>query len=520
VPQIYEHINPDLALMAPQLIVLGLALVLLVTDVLLPRARHGVLTWIALFGLSASLLVTLAMTGMFGDSVRVLDEDAGDFNQNITTFSGMFVADDFSLFINIVVLSGAILSVLVSSSYLQSRGDIESPGSMPLAEYYVLLTFSVLGTMITGAAGDLVMVFLGIEMSSLAVYALTGFARRRLTSIEGALKYFLLGLFASAILVYGMAWIYGATGETNLTLIAQRLSGSITDGNLEPSLLLGLLLLIVGLGFKVAAVPFHMWTPDAYQGAPTPVSAYMSVIPKVAGFAAMIRILVQGLAPMRDEWIIIVGILAVITMAFGNIVAIAQRDVKRMLAYSSIGHTGFILAGLAAFGAVSAADDNSISSVLYYLFAYSFMNIGAFGVVTWLQHHGHGTEIDDFNGLGSRSPLAALAMTVFMLSLMGLPPLVGFYGKYYVILATIEADLLWLAVAIVLASAVSAFFYLRIVAAMYFSEPTTSDDTASSTPLLSAGVLVMALGTVFFGIFSGQILDLADGWVDAFTVLI
>jgi NADH-quinone oxidoreductase subunit N len=513
VPQIYEHINPDLELLAPQLIVLGLALVLLLTDVLLPRAKHGVLTWIALVGFSASLLVTLAMTGAFGNDLQFAD-------RNITTFNGMFRNDDFSLFINIVVLTGAILSVLVSSSYLQTRGDVESPGSMPLAEYYILLTFSVLGTMLTGAAGDLLIVFLGIEMSSLAVYALTGFARRRLTSIEGALKYFLLGLFASAILVYGMAWVYGATGTTNLSGIATILSGTITDGDLEPSLLLGLLLLIVGLGFKVAAVPFHMWTPDAYQGAPTPVSAYMSVIPKVAGFAAMVRVLVQALDPLRDEWVIIVAILAAITMAFGNIVAISQRDVKRMLAYSSIGHTGYILAGLAAYGAVAASEDNSISAVLYYLFAYSFMNIGAFAVVTWLQHHGHGTEVDDFNGLASRSPLAAVAMSVFMFSLMGLPPLVGFYGKYYVILATIEADLLWLAVAIVLASAVSAFFYLRIIVAMYFSEPVGGEMSETRYPLLGFGVLGMALATIFFGIFSGRVLNLAGGWVDAFSVMI
>ena len=242
-------------------------------------------------------------------------------------------------------------------------------------------------------------------------------------------------------------------------------------GGTEASLLLAMLLLVVGLGFKIAAVPFHMWTPDAYQGAPTPVSAYMSVIPKVAGFAAMVRILVEALGPLRDEWVTLVSILAVITMFFGNIVAIAQRDVKRMLGYSSIGQTGFILAGLAAYGA-TAGGDRSVTSVNYYLFAYAFMNIGAFAVVTWMQNRGYGTSIDDFNGLGTRSPMAALAMTVFMLSLMGFPPLVGFYAKYYVILACIEGNLTWLAVAIVLASAISAFFYLRVVAVMYFSEPT------------------------------------------------
>ena len=507
-PQIFEQVNPDLTLAIPQLIVLGLALLLLLADVVIPRARHGILTWITLAGFAASLAATF----------YYVNDNTNDSTFSTPGYGDMFLVDGFSLFINIVVLTGGILSVMISGSYLQ--GKSEDPGSMPLAEYYALLSFSVLGTMITGAAGDLLIVFLGIEMSSLAVYALTGFARHRTTSLEGALKYFLLGLFASAILVYGMAWIYGATGTTNLDGIAIALSGQVTDGDIEASLLLALLLLVVGLGFKVAAVPFHMWTPDAYQGAPTPVSAYMSVIPKVAGFAAMMRVLVQGLAPMSDEWIIIISILAVITMAFGNIVAIAQRDVKRMLAYSSIGHTGYILAGIAAFSTITPEGENAITAVLYYLFAYAIMNIGAFAVVTWLQQRGHGTSIDDFNGLGTRSPLAALAMTIFMLSLMGLPPLVGFYGKYYIILATIEADMIWLAIAIVLASAVSAFFYLRVVAAMYFAEAPASEGEPSRTPMLGLGVLTMALGTVVFGIFSGQVADLANRWVQAFSISI
>jgi NADH-quinone oxidoreductase subunit N len=499
VESLFEQVNPNLTLLTPHLIVLGLALVLLLADVILPRAKHVALTWLTLAGFGAALVANFFF-----------------IDENSSTFNDMFRADDFAVFVNLIVLTGAILSVLVSSSYLQK---MEAPGSMPLAEYYVLLSFSVLGTMIVGSSGDLIMVFLGIEMSSLAVYALTGFARNRLTSLEGALKYFLLGLFASAILVYGMAWIYGATGTTNLAGIQAALTGPMSEGDIEASLLLALLLLVVGLGFKIAAVPFHMWTPDAYQGAPTPVSAYMSVIPKVAGFAAMIRVLVGGLSPLRDEWVVILGVLAVITMAFGNIVAISQRDVKRMLAYSSIGHTGFALAGLAAFGVVTAADDRSVSSVLFYLFGYAFMNIGAFAVIVWLQHRGHGVDLEDFNGLGSRSPMAALAMTVFMLSLMGLPPLVGFYAKYYVILATVEADMLWLAVAIVLASAVSAFFYLRVVAAMYFAEPTV-EQTPGRTPMLGFGVLAMALATVFLGIFSSRILDLAQNWVNAFQTTI
>jgi NADH-quinone oxidoreductase subunit N len=498
VPRFVDLVNPDLTLIIPQLIILGMALLLLVADVALPKARHGLLTWMALAGLGAALVANFFYIGM-----------------NEATFNGAFRADDISVFVNLVVLVAGILSVVVSSSYVQ---NMEEPGSMPLAEYYVLLLFSVLGAMLVGSAGDLVMVFLGIEMTALASYALTGFARRRLTSLEGALKYFLLGLFASAILVYGMAWIYGATGSTSLDGIAESLAGTVGDDPLEASLLLAILLLVIGLAFKVAAVPFHMWTPDAYEGAPTPVSAYMSVIPKVAGFAAMIRILVQALEPVRNEWIILVGVLAVITMAFGNIVAITQRSVKRMLAYSSIGHTGYILAGFAAFSVAELADELAISSVLYYLFAYTFMNIGAFGIVTWLQHRGRGVNIENFNGLASQSPLMAVAMTIFMLSLMGLPPLVGFYAKYYVILAAVEADMLWLAIAIVLASAASAFFYLRVVAAMYFAEA-TEVVPEGRTQMLGFGVAVMVVGTIFAGIFSGQLLELAQNWVRSIGIM-
>lgn len=255
-----------------------------------------------------------------------------------------------------------------------------------------------------------------------------------------------------------MAWVYGLTGSIVLSDIAHTLRTVVTPGQpLDPALLLALLLLAVGLGFKIAAVPFHMWTPDAYQGAPTPVSAYMSVVPKVAGFAAVARILVQGLQPLSDQWAGLLGILALITMVYGNVVAIAQRDLKRMLGYSAIGHTGYMLAGLAAF-TTGLAGDRSVGSVLFYLFAYAFMNIGAFGVIAWLQERGLGTTLDDVAGLAGRAPLAALTMAIFMLSLMGMPPLLGFYAKYYVILALIEAGQLWLAVAIVVMSAVSAFF--------------------------------------------------------------
>ncbi len=495
-----ELINPDLTLVIPELIVLGVVLLCLALDLALPRERQFILSYVVVAGYAAALIATFFY-----------------IDTNESTFGSMFRADDLRVFVNIIVLSAGILSILVASNYLKSRAE---PGTMPLPEYYALISLSILGTMLVGAAGDLVMIFLGIELGSLATYALTGFARHRTTSLEGALKYFLLGLFASAILLYGMAWTYGATGTTNLNAIAAELGGVVTEGDIEASLLLALLLLIVGLGFKVAAVPFHMWTPDAYQGAPTPVTAYMSVIPKAAGLVAMVRILAQALEPLRDEWSIIVAVLAVVTMAYGNIVAITQRDVKRMLAYSSIGHTGYMLAGLAAFGGVNdPQDDMSVTSVLFYLLAYAFMNIGAFAVCIWLQDRGRDTDVDDFRGLANQSPIAALVMTLFLLSLTGLPPLVGFYAKYYVIVATINAGLYWLAVAIVLASALSAFYYLRIIAVMYFSDA-EQPAPIGRTPMLGAGILTMVAGTVLVGIFSSQVLDLAQRWADAFTIAV
>jgi NADH-quinone oxidoreductase subunit N len=431
----------------------------------------------------------------------------------------MFRADGLTLFLTLAIIIAAFLSVMASASYVEYL-----EGRMPLGEFYVLLAFAVLGSALVASAGNLIMIFVGIELSSLATYILTAFAKRRLSSVEGALKYFLLGIFASAILIYGMAWIYGLAGSTDLDVISGEISALISgDERRSPAVLLALLLVVVGLGFKIAAVPFHMWTPDAYDGAPTPVTGYMSVIPKAAGFAALIRIMVQGLYPLRDDWIDLIAVLAVITMAFGNIVAVAQRDVKRMLAYSSIAHTGYMLVGLAAykttgdFSTGQGTVDAGISALLYYILAYTFMNIGAFGVITWLQHRGRGLTLDDFAGLAGTNPLAAAAMSVFMISLMGVPPLLGFYAKYYLILAAIDADFLWLAIAIVIFSAISAYFYLRVVAVMYFS-PSEQTPRAFSTPLLNAGLAILVLANIVLGLFSERIVNLADDWTNAVTI--
>ena len=345
------------------------------------------------------------------------------------------------------------------------------------------------------------------------------------------MKYFLLGIFASAILVYGMAWVYGLTGSTDLDEIAFAMQNGVTGETiLDPSLLLALLLVIVGLGFKMAAVPFHFWTPDAYDGAPTPVTAFMSVVPKAAAFAATIRILVQGLGPLRDDWVNVIAVLALVTMVFGNIVAISQRNVKRMLAYSSIAHTGYMMVGLAAYrstggfaapGATPTTGDHGISSLLFYLLAYAFMNIGAFAVVTWVQHRGRGMVLGRLTRPGLQRSAGGGGDDRLHVSLMGVPPPIGFYAKYYVIVAAIEIGSICLAGAGDRGlSAVSAFFYLRVVAVMYFNPP-ERDLRPAKTGLLNVGIGAMAVVSLMGGIvFSGTIAELADRWYRALTVML
>jgi NADH-quinone oxidoreductase subunit N len=501
---------PDWQLILPQLIVFLTALVLVTADAFIPERSHfKALTALSIIGFSAALIALYWQRG---------EESA--------TFQGAFRADGLTVFLSMIILIAAILSVLASANFVEYFEE-----RMPIGEYYVLLAFSVLGALVVASAGDLITIFVGLELSALATYILTGFARKQTASVEGALKYFLLGIFATAILLYGMAWAYGLSGSTNLDGIRANISTAVAGQDfLEASVLLALLLLVVGLGFKIAAVPFHMWTPDAYEGAPTPVTGYISVVPKVAGFAAMIRILVQGLGPLDGDWVPLIAVLAFVTMALGNIVALSQRNLKRMLAYSSIAHTGYMLVGLAAYqditGFVAAGEDvtgsRGISALLYYLLAYAFMNIGAFAVVTWVQQRGRGATIDDMAGLASTNPLAALAMAIFMLSLMGIPPLLGFYAKYYVIVSAIEADLLWLAISIVVLSGVSAYFYLRVVAVMYFNAPAVSDEgrTFNPTPLLNAAILVMVAANLLLGLLSTDIVRLGDEWRSALTVAV
>lgn len=484
----------DLYRALPELIVLVMAVLVVIFDMFLPMRRRPALGYLAIAGYAGALIATATLF-YYGNPTK-------------TSFSGMFIRDDFSSFFEIIFLISGILVVLLTPTYSLKNG-------IPLGETYALQAFSVLGMMIVGSSGDLMAIFVGIELTSICSYILTGFARNDPGSAEGSLKYFLLGIMATAILAYGMAWTFGITGSTNLAAISR----SIQQNNLaaDPGLALGMLLLIVAFGFKIAAVPFHVWTPDAYEGAPTPVTAFMSVGPKAAGFAALLRIMVGALPTLAAQWSVIIAVLAVLTMTLGNVVAIAQLSVKRMLAYSSIAHTGYIMVGLAAYLNTNSPERqaDAISSVLIYSLIYVFMNMGAFGVLIYVQNRQGGPDVDDFDGLATWAPGIAAGMAFCLLSLTGIPPTGGFLGKFYVFRAAIDNGYTWLAIVGVLNSAVSAFFYLRVIYTMYFNQ--IRDEARarlqpSKTGFITAGVVVVCIALLLLGILPGPALDLArDG---------
>ncbi len=491
-PNLYEGLNPDLWAILPEIIITVFAVVIIFVDLFTKGQRKvTLLPIVSIVGYLAAIAVCIWQFN-----------DAGAITHNVNAFGGMVVVDNLGLFFKIISLATAMIAVFLSTLYIRERG-------MALGEYYAVLALATLGMMVTSASTDLTTLFVGIELMSISIYILTGFARTDKLSNEAALKYFLLGLFSTAILVYGMAWLYGMTGYTNLRQIGAVVA-KITGGDITTNggLTLAMLLLIAGLGFKIAAVPFHMWTPDAYQGAPTPVTAFMSVGPKAAGFAATIRIMVEAFGPAWHTWVPIIGVLSVLTMTLGNVVAVVQRSVKRMLAYSSIAHTGYVLVGLASFTAMQGNQTQSISSILFYLFSYMLMNMGAFGVVVWVQRNGGTDFLESFRGLSTWAPGPAALMAAFLLSLTGIPPTIGFLGKYYVFIAAVNSNLTWLAVIGVLNSAVGAFFYLRIIWYMYFEEPTVAREPKPSPALVSV-LTVSAVALILLFIFAQPILDAA-----------
>jgi NADH-quinone oxidoreductase subunit N len=411
--------------------------------------------------------------------------------------AGMVALDPFRYATSLVFLIGAVLAVLLSLGYLE-REDIVLP------EFYLLVVLATVGMMFMAAGTDLIVIFLGLELMSVAVYVLAGINRRSVFAAEAALKYFLLGAFASAFFLYGIALIYGATGSTNIAQIYQQ----ITMLGLEDDtmLLAGTALLLIGFAFKIAAVPFHMWAPDVYDGAPTPVTAFMAAAVKAAGFAALIRVLLSGLGPLDVTWSGLLGTLAGVTMIVGNLIALSQRHLKRMLAYSSIGHAGYLLVALTSGTELGAA------AYLFYILAYTLMTLGAFAVLGAVGRDGErDVLIDDMSGLARTRPWVAFAMTVFMLSLLGFPGTAGFIGKWYILSSAVDVGHLGLAVVLVGASVISAGYYLPVIMAMYMKPP-IADDAHDETAIVGAGRFVVALTTVallLFGVWPNRVMDAA-----------
>jgi NADH-quinone oxidoreductase subunit N len=472
----------------PELILVGTAIGLLLLDALRPDEDHRPLAGLCLSGLAAAAAWSIYLWSWVERPATAP-----------TALAGMVAADKFSVYFRLVILGVAGLSVVLSYHYLDRAGEARG-------EYYPLLLFATSGMTLIVAAADLVTVFLALEILSLSLYLMTGFSFRRLASAEASMKYFLLGAFSSAFFLYGIALVYGAAGTTNLTEIAQNLSGNLGSIALA---LGGAGLLATGFGFKVAAVPFHMWTPDAYQGAPTCVTGFMAAGTKVAAFGAFLRVFGVGLSPLVWDWRPFLWLLAALTMVVGSVIAIAQTDVKRMLAYSSIAHAGFILVGM------TAGTQQGIRGAMFYLVAYPLMILGAFGVVMLVSVRGErNTSLSSYAGLARRSPFLAVSLALFLLSLAGIPPTAGFVAKVAVFAPAIQAGYWPLVLIAVIASVIAAFFYIRVIVLMYMQDPAEAG-LLEPALLGRLAVGVPALLTLLFGVAPA----LVFGFLDAASVI-
>ena len=465
-------------MLMPELVIVLTFVIVMVFD-LFKSIRKSILAWVTIIGCAIALWASVEML------------HAG---VNGSQFNGMLAVDRFSMFFNIIFLVSTILVSLISINYLD-RGDKRQ------GEYYVLILLATLGMMLMASGNELIVVFLGLELMSLSLYVLAGYFRSVQVSSEAGMKYLLLGAFASGFFLYGIALIYGGAGTTSIPEIASVLE----DGGKSPLMLAGMFLLIVGFGFKVALVPFHQWAPDVYEGAPTTIAAFISAGPKAAGFAAFLRIFTSALESLQPEWIVVIVILAVLTMTVGNVVATAQSNIKRMLAYSSVAHAGYVLVALAA------ANRDGISSAMLYLLIYCVMNIGAFAAVILARtEDGENLKISDYAGLGFRKPLLALFLTIMLVSLAGFPPTAGFVGKFYVFRSAVDAGHIWLVVIAAINTAISAFYYLRVVVVMYMKEPEEELDFHAYPGLLVFTLLLATIGVVLIGVLPSYFLGPAQ----------
>jgi NADH-quinone oxidoreductase subunit N len=464
----------------PEIFLSVLAMALLLINVFGPGGQKSYLAYLSFFGIVATAVLVGAGWG-----------------GHIESFSGSVVLDNFATFFKMIFLVAAGLTVLIADSYMEREGCNQG-------ELYPLILFAVVGMMLMASGTDLMTIFLGLEVMSVSLYVLAGFNRANKKSNEAGLKYFLLGAFSTGFMLYGMALIYGATGTTRLYKIAT-IVGQMPHPSANIMLVAGMLLMMTGFAFKIAAAPFHMWTPDVYEGAPTPMTAFMSAGPKAAGFAALLRIFLVALPSLQVEWSQVLWVLAVLTMTVGNITALRQDNIKRVLAYSSIAHAGYALVGFVAGNGTGTA------GILFYMLSYAFMNIGAFAIIILVSKKGETNgNVSDFAGLGFKRPMLAIFMTIFLFSLAGMPPTAGFIGKFYLFSGAIQKGYIWLAVIGVLNSAASVYYYLRVMVFMYMKEATEEFDWVKVTPPMALALVISVAGSMIPGVIPSVILQYAQ----------
>ncbi len=471
--------NVNLQAIMPSLVLSAFGMILLLISVFSPRGKTAHVAWLSIVALIITGMITMA-----------------GWNNPQAGFAGSVLLDNFATFFSMICIIAAGLTILMSDDYLKRE-------EFPVGEYYPLILFTTAGAMWMVSGTDLMTIFLGLEVLSVSLYVLAGFFRDKVTSNESGLKYFFLGAFSTGFLLYGVALIYGVTGTTKVQAIAEYVKMN-PEAATNTMFIAGGLLLLVGFLFKVAAAPFHMWTPDVYQGAPTPITGFMSAGPKAAAFAAFIRVAIIGLDSLESELTALFWLLAVLTMIFGNFIALSQKDIKRLLAYSSISHAGYALVGMVAWNTVG------LSAIMFYMLVYTFMNVGAFAVLVLLGKKGEeNLTLDGIAGLGYKKPFLGIALCIFLFSLMGLPPTAGFTGKFYIFAGAIKAGYVWLAVIGVLNSAVSLYYYLRIMVQMYFKDPQEDFAWVKLNMPTVLSIIISLVGVLYLGIVPGTLMQLA-----------
>lgn len=471
--------NVNFAAIMPSLVLSAFGMALLLVSVFSPRGKTTHVAWLS--------FIALVVTGFVSLS---------GWNNPQAGFAGSVLLDNFATFFNMICLIAAGLTILMSDNYLQREG-------YPVGEYYPLILFTTAGAMWMASGTDLMTIFLGLEVLSVSLYVLAGFFRSQTRSNEAGLKYFFLGAFSTGFLLYGVALLYGVTGSTKISAIAQYVQAH-PDATTNIMFVAGGFLMLTGFLFKVAAAPFHMWTPDVYQGAPTPITAFMSAGPKAAAFAALIRVTVVSLESIQGDITAVLWILAVLTMTVGNFIALNQKDIKRMLAYSSVSHAGYALVGLVAWNEIG------LTGIMFYMLVYTFMNMGAFAVLVLIGKKGEDNlTLDGVAGMGYKRPVLSVALSIFLFSLMGMPPTAGFAGKFYIFAGAVKAGYIWLAVLGVLNSAVSLYYYLRVMVSMYFKDAQEDYSWVSINTGTAISIVIAIIGVLLLGVLPGPFMAMA-----------